>query len=223
VPARCQGGPTATPLRALIVEDSEEYALLLIGELRRAGYDVSYERVQTAAAIEVALGHGTWDVVISDHGMPSFNGIEALAIVHARDPDLPFIFVSGTMGEEVAVAAMRAGAHDYLMKGNLPRLAPAVERELREAESRRQRRVTEERLRATSELLHSVFAASPLAIATTDAEGLVRLWNPAAERLFGWTAADVIGRPIPSVPADRQDELSDRWRRPTTRRVCRTA
>jgi PAS domain S-box-containing protein len=193
----------------LIVQDSEDYALLLIGELRRAGYDVSYERVETGPAIEAALKRGTWDVVISDHSMPSFNGIEGLAIVQRRSPDLPFIFVSGTMGEEIAVAAMRAGAHDYLMKGNLPRLAPVVERELRDAESRRQRRITEERLRMTSELLRSVFAASPLAITATDAEGLVKLWNPAAERLFGWTEAEATGQPIPTVPAGREDEREE--------------
>ncbi len=137
-----------TPLCVLIVEDSADDAILVIHELRRAGYDVTSERVQTAAEMEAALDRDDpWDVVISDFSLPGFSGLDALLLLRERALDLPFVLVSGQIGEETAVEAMRAGAHDYVMKDNLARLAPAVERELREAENRRKRHRAEETLR----------------------------------------------------------------------------
>ncbi|MCI0527052.1 MAG: EAL domain-containing protein [Nitrospira sp.] len=137
----------AIPLRVLIVEDSEDDAVLLSRELRRGGYELTYERVDTAAAMIAALKNQTWDIVFSDHSMPHFSGTEALAILRERGLDLPFIFVSGTIGEDNAVAAMKVGAHDYIMKGNLKRLIPAVDRELREAKVRKERTQAEETIR----------------------------------------------------------------------------
>ncbi len=137
----------ATPLRVLIVEDSEDDAALLSRELRRGGYDLTYERVDTAATMIAALENQTWDIVFSDHSMPHFSGTEALAIMRERGLDLPFIFVSGTIGEDNAVAAMKVGAHDYIMKGNLKRLVPAVDRELRESKVRQERKRAEETIR----------------------------------------------------------------------------
>jgi len=131
-------------LQVLIVEDSENDAELLDLELQRAGYDTSYRRVETRSAMEAALAKQSWDVVIADYVMPHFSGLDALALVRQLGLDLPFIIVSGHITEDTAVAAMKAGAHDYVMKDNLTRLGPAVERELREAEVRRQRRRTEE-------------------------------------------------------------------------------
>jgi PAS domain S-box-containing protein len=197
-------------LRVLLVEDSEDDAALLLRELKRAGYDVSYDRVYTADAIEISLGKHDWDLVISDHGMPAFSGTEALQIVRRIAPDLPFIFVSGSIGEDIAVAAMRAGAQDYVMKGNIRRLAPAIDRELKDSEARRRERMTEEQLRSTGEMLRSVFAASPLAIIATDVNGLVTLWNPAAERLFGWKREEVIGRENPVVPEHARETIEAR-------------
>ncbi len=130
----------SVPLRVLIAEDSEDDALLLVRELRRAGFDPAHERVENAAAMNAALDRHTWDLVIGDYSMPHFSGTAALTLLRARDPDLPFIFVSGTIGEDVAVEAMKAGAQDYISKSNLRRLAPAIERELRDAEARRERR-----------------------------------------------------------------------------------
>ena len=130
----------STPVRVLIVEDSEDDALLLVRELRRAGFEPEHERVENAAAMKTALDRQAWDLVIGDYSMPHFSGTAALALLRERDPDLPFIFVSGTIGEDVAVEAMKAGAQDYISKGNLRRLAPAIERELRDAEARRERR-----------------------------------------------------------------------------------
>jgi diguanylate cyclase (GGDEF)-like protein len=129
-----------TPLRLLIVEDSDNDTELLVDELRRGGFEPIWERVETRAAMVTALDRNPWDLVIADFTMPSFSGTAALEVLRARDADLPFIFVSGTIGEDAAVAAMRSGAHDYVMKGHLRRLLPAIRRELREAILRREHR-----------------------------------------------------------------------------------
>jgi DNA-binding NtrC family response regulator len=126
------------PLRVLVIEDSEDDAALLLRELRRGGYDVSHERVDTAAAMTAALDKQEWDLVVSDHSMPHFSGSAALSLLRGKESGVPFIFISGTMGEEAAVAALKDGAQDYLMKSNLTRLVPAVQRELREAGERRE-------------------------------------------------------------------------------------
>jgi DNA-binding NtrC family response regulator len=130
-------------LNIIIVEDSEDDARLLAQELERAQYEVAYERVETAETLRSALGRNGWDIVCCDFTLPRFNGQSALRIVKERDQDLPFIYVSGTIGEDKAVEAMKAGAQDYVMKNNLARLVPAVERELREAASHRELRLAE--------------------------------------------------------------------------------
>jgi len=143
----------SVPLRVLIVEDSEDDAVLMLLELRRNGYEPTSERVDSAEATSAALDRHTWDLIISDYAMPRFSMSAALTMVQEKGLDLPFIVVSGAIGEEAAVAAMRAGVHDYVIKGNIARLAPAVERELREAEMRRERRRAEkERERLLEEL-----------------------------------------------------------------------
>jgi len=129
-----------TPLRVLLVEDSENDALLLVRELRRGGYEVTHQRVDSASAMHAALDGGKWDLVLSDHSMPGFSGTQALQLLRSRNVHVPFIFVSGTIGEEMAVSALKSGAQDYLLKGNLKRLLNAVDRTLQEAEGRRERR-----------------------------------------------------------------------------------
>jgi DNA-binding NtrC family response regulator len=142
-----------TKLRLLLVEDSPEDAALMRHELERAGYDVASERIETESAFRQALTQPTWDAVLCDYTLPQFSGANALRIVRETDADLPFIYVSGTMGEDVAVEAMKSGAQDYVMKNNLKRLVPAVERELREARVRREKRVLEaDRERLITEL-----------------------------------------------------------------------
>ncbi len=138
-------------LRILIVEDSEEDTELLLHELRRAAFDPAFERVDTPAAMSAALDHQNWDLVVADFSMPQFNALAALELLNKRGLDLPFIIVSGTIGEELAVSAMKNGARDYIMKGNLRRLVPAVERELSEAAQRRERKRAEEELRTNQE------------------------------------------------------------------------
>jgi diguanylate cyclase (GGDEF)-like protein len=134
------------PLRVLLVEDSSDDALLLVRELEISGYDVYAERVDTPAEMESALDRVEWDLVIADYTMPQFSGAAALALVRQRSTEAPFIFVSGTIGEDAAVAAMKVGADDYIMKGNLKRLAPAVKRGLRDAQVRRDRKRAEARV-----------------------------------------------------------------------------
>lgn len=141
------------PLQVLVIEDSEDDAALLGIELRRAGYAPVCHQVETPEALTSALDRQSWDLVIADYRLPRFDGLAALALVKAKGLDLPFIIVSGYITEEAAVAAMKAGAHDYVMKDKLARLGPAVERELREAEVRRERGRAEEALRRVYEEL----------------------------------------------------------------------
>ena len=183
------------PLRVLILEDSEDDALLLLRELQRSGYEVESERVDTAPAMQSALDQKTWDLILSDFSMPEFNAPKALELLKASGLDLPFIIVSGTIGEEIAVAALKAGANDFLVKGKFSRLGPAIERELREAESRRERRRAEEQLRYQAYLLSNVKDA----IIATDENYLVTFWNGAAESLYGWQAEEVMGKYGPDI------------------------
>jgi signal transduction histidine kinase len=149
-------GVTNKALRALIADDSENDVLLLLRVLRKAGYEPVYERVWTAPAMKAALQRQAWDIVISDYEMPNFGGFEALQLLKESGHDLPFILVSAVISEETAVAAMKAGAHDYIMKRNLARLAPAIERELREAQTRVARKAAETALRQSEEQLRQV-------------------------------------------------------------------
>lgn len=126
-------------LGVLIVEDSEDDALLLVRELRRTGHDVVWRRVEDEKSLRRALSETTWDVILADYSLPHFGGVEALRIVKSLGIDVPFIMVSGTITDEAAVRAMKAGAQDYVMKDNLSRLVPAVEREIKDAVSRRER------------------------------------------------------------------------------------
>jgi DNA-binding NtrC family response regulator len=135
------------PLRLLLIEDSEGDALLLLEHLREGGYDPHHTRVDSAEALNKALEHHEFDMVIADYTMPGFSGTAALSIVRNRGLELPFIFVSGTIGEDVAVEAMKDGADDYIIKDNLKRLIPAINRELRDADVRRERTRAEERIR----------------------------------------------------------------------------
>jgi two-component system, cell cycle sensor histidine kinase and response regulator CckA len=138
-------------LHILIVEDSEDDLLLLLRELRRGGYNPDYVRVETANEMQAALDRQHWDIVIADYTLPRFSAPEALELLQQKQQDIPFIIVSGTIGEEAAVAAMRSGAHDYLLKDNLARLVPAVERELREAHERQQRLWAEQALQESEQ------------------------------------------------------------------------
>jgi len=135
-------------LRVLHIEDSESDAALILRELHSAGYDVYSERIEDAKAMQMALASRPWDVILADHRLPRFDAPEALVVLQQSGRDIPFIVVSGAIGEDVAVAMMKAGAHDYLLKSNLARLAPAIEREMREARERRERELAGRAMRA---------------------------------------------------------------------------
>lgn len=142
-------------LRVLLVEDSEDDALLVLQQLQRGGYTLQVKRVETALVMKAALEE-TWDIVIADYSLPQLNALAALKLVQETGQDLPFIIVSGHIGEELAVAAMKAGVHDYVMKNNLTRLVPAVERELREASVRQKQQRAELETRLLQNLIHSI-------------------------------------------------------------------
>jgi len=143
----------SVPIRLLLVEDSEDDAKLLIRTLDRAGYTTEFARVETPDSLNAALEQHSWDAVIADYALPGFNGIQALRAVRTRGLDIPFIMVSGEISDEMGARAMQSGAHDYLMKDNLSRLVPALQRELQEAAERRSLREAEARIRKTEEKL----------------------------------------------------------------------
>ncbi len=189
-------------LRVLIVEDSEDDMFLTLRALRRGGYNPDYVRVDTPLAMQTALEQESWDIVIADYTLPAFSAPDALKLLQSQQQDLPFIIVSGTIGEEVAVAAMKSGAHDYLIKGHLARLVPAVERELREAAERQKQRQTLQTLRDTEQKNRAQAALINIAsdaIFVCDLANNIIFWNQGAERLYGWTAQEVVGKNASSL------------------------
>ena len=172
-------------MRILIVEDNPDDADLLLLELRSAGLEVVHERVQTEAAMNAALDAKQWDIVISDHSLPGFSGLAALSLVQRRGMDLPFILVSGNVGEETAVAAMKAGASDYLMKDKLARLVPAVQRELRDAEVRREARRTERHLHEREAQLAEAQRLAHVGSWHWDAHTNLFVWSEEVYRICG--------------------------------------
>jgi len=185
-----------TSLAVLLVEDSESDAQLIVRLLKKAGYDVVSEQVETAEQMRAALGKRAWDIVISDYSLPQFDGRAALTLLRETGQDIPFIVVSGTIGEETAVAMMKAGAHDYLLKGNLARLTPAVERELAQAETRRERKRAEAELAARNEELKAMTQ---------------QLWQTAKLATMGELAASIaheLNNPLATVSLRVEDLLA---------------
>jgi two-component system, cell cycle sensor histidine kinase and response regulator CckA len=184
------------PLRTLLVEDSVDDADLLTWELRRGGYEPQTLRVSTAADFTAALDSQPWDVILCDYVMPGFSGAGALALVRRRTLDIPFIFVSGTLSEEMAVAAMRAGAHDFIVKDRLKRLVPAIEREVRDAGIRRQQALDRAEREALERRFRQILALAPDAIVAADEDFRVTIFNRAAETVFGYSSDEVAGMPL---------------------------
>ena len=185
------------PLRVLLVEDSENDAALLELALQRTGFSTQCERVETGERLAAALERQEWDVVIADYVMPQFNGLSALALVKEQGLDLPFIIVSGHITDDTAVAAMKAGAHDYVMKDNLTRLGPAVERELRDAEVRRARKLTEKKLWEEHAFRSAIENSIPSGIVVLNLDGKLTYVNPAFCEMVGWNESELIGAKAP--------------------------
>ena len=182
-------------IRILCVEDSASDFELMGLILRGAGLAHSSRRVEDEPGMREALVGCVWDVVISDHNLPRFSSAQALMVLREFHEDVPFLIVSGAIGEDAAVSAMQAGADDYLMKHSLKRLAPAIERALSAAAARRQRSAATTELRASLDYLRAVLTASPVGIMTLDQSGAVTLFNAAAERIFGVPRAAISADP----------------------------
>ena len=213
-------------LRVLVVEDSQDDTDLLLRELRRGSYNPAYERVESAEAMQTALNRQAWDIVISDYSMPHFSAPEALALLQESGYDVPFIIISGTIGEERAVAAMKAGANDYLMKGHLARLVPVIERELREARARRKQRQAEvelNRLRREqerqaraqvnrlSERINTIFETANEVIILAGDDGHIDMANPAVTQKFGYSPEELAHRPLSVLADPSQRKALERW------------
>lgn len=209
-PAEGDGRPAITPLRVLIVEDNANDAELLRLELRKGGFAVTSRRVETAADMGAALASEPWDIVISDYAMPTFDGLSACLLLQRTGLDLPFIIVSGTVGEDVAVEAMRAGAHDYLLKDNLTRLCAAVRRELTEVASRRARRLAEESLAKSESRRKAFFAASPDQVFVVGRDGTILDYVPAVGVETSFAQEEVLGRTLADVFPPKPAGLSMR-------------
>jgi len=180
-----------TPLRLLMVEDSARDAALLVRILRQEQFEVAFERVETVEGMETALEQ-CWDLIIADYSMPSFGAEAALDLLQRRNLDLPLIMVSGTIGDEAAIEAMKRGAADYLLKDRLSRLGEAVQRVLADKRLRAEKEEAEARIRFQARLLEAVEQA----VIATNLDGIIIYWNTFAERLRGWTAAEVVGRNV---------------------------
>lgn len=191
------------PLRVLIVEDSEDDAALLLRELKHGGYDVTHERVDDASAMNIAANSEDWDLVICDFSMPHFSGMDALRLQRARSSEVPFIFLSGTIGEESAIAALKEGAQDYVMKNNMTRLIPAIQRELREAEQRRERK----RLEQQVQNLQKFEAIGRLA------GGIAHDFNNALSVILGWAQLGLAEVPEDSPAREKFKTIRDQAER----------
>ena len=195
----------AKPLRVLIVEDSEDDALLIVRHLGKGGFDVRYERLETGSDMDMALRDRPWDVIICDYKLPKFSLSNALKIAKDSGLDLPFIVVSGMMGEERAAELMRLGVHDLILKDNLSRLVPAIERELKEAEVRRERREAERLLEMERDMLHNLMANIPDSIYFKDLEHRYVRLNEAEARILNiGSPEDALGKRLEEfLPPER--------------------
>ena len=182
------------PLSVLIIEDSSFDAMVMVNVLEQGGYSVEHEQVETSKELTHALEHGSWDVILSDYNLPEFSAPEALEMIKQSGLDIPFIIISGGIGEDVAVAAMKSGAHDYLMKGQLARLVVAVERELGDADHRKARRKAETDLRENELRYRLLWEHSNDGVVLMDAAGWILFSNPAMVPMFGLSDTTLLGK-----------------------------
>ena len=210
-------------LRLLIVEDSEDDTQLVLHALQHGGYSVIWERVDTAPALAAALERQAWDAIISDHAMPHFSAPAALALVREKQPGLPFIIISGEMGLELVVTALKAGAHDFIPKRELARLVPAIEREVGEAEARRECQRMEATLRDSQEQYRQLIENMNDLVCEGDSEGRFLYASPRYQPILGYAPEELLGRLAADLvhPEDRprfdqhacaREARRDEWR-----------
>ncbi len=196
-------------LKLLLIEDNPDDELLILRELERGGFTVSHTRVETEKELKQALNPGGWDAVITDYNLPNFSGPEALEVFKRHQLDIPFIVVSGQVGEETAVDTMKAGAHDYIPKDNLARLIPAIKRELKDADNRRLKKRIEMDLKESEKRYRALWNKAPAAYHILDRHGIIKAVNQTELDMFGYSREEMVGRPIfefvqPEQRADAQ-------------------
>ncbi len=184
----------AKELRILMLEDSPTDAELILRELRREGLEFTHVRVETEQDFEQQLRQFGPDLILSDYGLPTYNGLFALAAARQAHSEIPFILVSGELGEETAIDALKCGATDYVLKGRLSRLGPAARRALREAAERQQRRHAEQALRRNDEYFRALIENAMDLVSVLNADGTIRYESPAAQRILGYTPGELVGR-----------------------------
>jgi PAS domain S-box-containing protein/putative nucleotidyltransferase with HDIG domain len=187
------------PIRVMVVDDSEDDGLLVIRHLKNGGFNPTFEQVDKPETMSEALDNGSWDVILCDYSMPNFSTSAALDLCREKGFDIPFIIVSGGIPDEAAVAAMKAGAHDYIMKNNLARLCPAIDRELREAKIRQERTLAENKLRRSEERYRTLFEDSRDAIYISSEQGDLIDFNQSTTDLFGYSREELVGMDIKAV------------------------
>ncbi|MGE0546303.1 MAG: response regulator [Kofleriaceae bacterium] len=201
-------------LSVLIAEDNDDDCELLLLELNR-NYDVRHRRVQTEAEMRKALATEGWDVVLSDYSMPQFSAPAALSVVKESGLDIPFIIISGTIGEEIAVDALKSGAHDFMVKNRLARLRPAIDRELREVESRRRSAEAEQQQRNAEARFRAIMETAPDGVVSADKDGRINYVNPAGEAMFRYGANELMGAPLTKLMPERYHQTHrlefERW------------
>lgn len=199
------------PVRILLIEDSANDELLIMRELKKGGYDPAYERVETFSAMQKALKKTPWDLILCDYNLPEFKAHEAISFFKNEGIEIPLIIISGTIGEEKAAECMRLGAHDYILKDNLPRLCPAITRELQDAEVRKKQKDTEvqkqialEELRRSEERYRKITQCIPDLVWTMDLSGRFLYVNEVVERTHGWTVDEYLKLSLQDLVSPQQ-------------------
>ena len=195
-PFESESAPAVPRLRILLLEDDLTDAELQQRALRSAGFDCAWERVDNERSFSASLDTGAYDVILSDYRLPTFNGLRALQILRERDIDVPFILVSGALGEEAAIESLKLGATDYVLKERLDRLPAVIRRALRDTEERRQRARAETALRESEERYRSLVDNALEIIMTLAPDATLTSANPAFEAVLGWLRGAWIGKPI---------------------------
>jgi two-component system cell cycle sensor histidine kinase/response regulator CckA len=190
------------PLRILIIEDNESDAALIIRHIKKAEPNITYDVIETSIQMEAALEQHHWDFIICDYSLPQFNAINALKLFRSKMIDIPFIVISGSVGEETAVELMKAGAHDYIMKNNLARLVPVFHRELAEAEIRRKNKRVEARNIIQGKLLDLIGQS----VIVVDESDTITYWNNASKDLYGWSDEEVIGHRLKEIMTNHNSQ-----------------